>query len=270
MQILYNKGEEKRGEMVLSIDIGNSLIKFGLIDDALNPTVVKSVSSKNFRSCDEFYLIIQQLFDSSSLSDISSVISSVVPALTDSVYLAVKKLTGNNPFIIGSGTKTGFKIKIDFNNELGSDIVSNVSGAFEFFEAPTVIIDFGTATTIACVDDKNCVSGVIIVPGVGLFLESLTSNTALLSSVPIKHPDHLIGRNTAESIQSGIFYGNSSMIDGLLYKIKDQVFNGSDFNVIATGGYANQIIPFCNHPIKFVEHLTLIGSARLLFKNRNI
>ena len=99
--------------MVLSIDIGNSLIKFGLIDDALNPTVVKSVSSKNFRSCDEFYLIIQQLFDSSSLSDISSVISSVVTALTDSDYLAVKKLTGNNPFIIGSVTKTGFKIKID-------------------------------------------------------------------------------------------------------------------------------------------------------------
>ena len=251
--------------MELSTVIGNSYIKFALFDGERAISRF-SVSSRVHRSSDEYKLIINSFIgDHISRGDVtSSIVSSVVPSVTGYVVQALAAVIGKKPFVIGPGTRTGFRINIYDPSELGADIVSNVSAAKAVVPSPSVVIDFGTATTLAVINADGDLTGVIIHPGLKMCLRALASDTAMLNEVSLCDRHKLIGQNSEESIISGVINGHISMINGLLDSIKDEICkNGETLNVIATGKNASYIAPFCKENIKTEEDLTHMGNLLL-------
>ena len=260
--------------MLLAADIGNTSIKFGIFDllDISKPICTFSLSSDASRSSDEYEFFIRQLINlkipEASLS--SCVISSVVPSITHTVSSALKVICNSNPFIISSGTKTGFKIKIDSPSEFGADMVSNSAAALSVCDGPIVIADFGTATTLTVIDGSRNVLGSVIMPGLKVSMKALSVSAELLSSVSLNKPKNLIGKNTEDSVQSGVINGSVFMIDGFIRNIRETVCaDGSKLSLIATGGLSNVITPHLRNKFTPIDDLTLIGAAVLYKINRN-
>ena len=255
--------------MELSTVIGNSYIKFALFDGELAVSRF-SVSSKAVRSSDEYKLIIRSFIgDHIANGDVdASVVCSVVPSVTDSVIRALTDVIGKKPFVIGPGTRTGFKIKIYDPSELGADIVSNVAGAKALVRPPFAVVDFGTATTLAVVNTDGDIAGVIIHPGLKLCLKALSLNTALLNEVSLDDRRKLIGQNSRESIVSGVINGHISMINGLIESVKDEICKGGEaLSLVATGKNAAYIAPFCKENMRIEEDLTHSGNLLLYRSN---
>ena len=257
--------------MILTIDIGNTNIKFGVFDGSEDKMCCRfQISSSAVRTCDEYILLIKSFIREQSVDGAftGSVISSVVPSLTVPVSDAFSKITGRKPFIIGSGTKTGFPINIDVQSELGSDIVSNVSAALSKFSAPLAVVDMGTATTIAAVNSNGVLTGAVIAPGCGISLAALSENAALLFDVNAVRPKDIIGKNSAESICSGIYYGTVFMIDGFIREIRSKLCSHDNMklSLVATGGNSD-ILDSCRNKFCKDPDLTLKGAARLYYKN---
>jgi len=257
--------------MVLAVDIGNSYIKFAVFDETDAVRSFFSISSYPLRSADEYRLLIKQFLceDDTDISLECAVISSVVPSITLPISNAVSRLTGKRPFIIGAGTHTGFRIKINESSELGADIVSNVAAARTLYSNPIVIIDAGTATTLTAVDSNGDVIGTIIHPGIKICSDVLSRSAAQLTDVVLSYNNKLIGQNSTESIQSGLINGHSSMIDGLISKIRAQLCtDGTSLSIVATGDYAELVIPYCSEKIDIVGDLTMRGSIILYRMNK--
>ena len=255
--------------MELSVVIGNSYIKFALFDG--DTSVCRfSVSSRTPRSADEYKLIIRSFIgDNLDRGDVcASVICSVVPSVTNAVIRALADVTGKKPFVVGPGTRTGFRIRIYDPSELGADIVSNVAAAKALVPSPSLVIDLGTATTFAVTDKSGDMIGAIIHPGLKVCLKSLASSTAMLNEVSISDRHKLIGQNSEESILSGVINGHISMINGIIESVKNEVCkDGETLSVIATGQNAPSIIPFCKDNIKIEEDLTHMGNLLLYRSN---
>jgi len=259
--------------MLLSVDIGNSSVKFGIYDVSdisYNNLICKfKISSVAERSSDEYEVIIRSLL-LSKCADVKitrSVICSVVPSLTHVIYDALYAICGTAPFIIGTGTKTGFKIKTDNPSELGADMVCNTAAAVEIFEAPVIVVDMGTATTITYINENKEIEGSVIIPGVAVSLNALTDSAELLSKFSLKKPSSLIGKNTADSIMSGVFYSNLFTINSYIEQIMNKT-GAESANLVATGGISPHIIPYCEKKFKIIDDLTIYGAAVLYFKNR--
>ena len=263
--------------MILAIDIGNSSISVGLFDitkDRL-PCAVNDfkIKTKNYSS-DEYSLIIKDFLRDREINiDLitDSVISSVVPNLTDTLMSSAYSICSKKPFLISSGIHTGFGIKIKNPNQLGADIVSNVAAAITIVDPPAVIVDMGTATTITVIDENKNVIGTIITPGIGVALEALNNSAAQLDDISLEPKCELIGRDTRSSICSGIINGNIYMIDGFIRNIKEELgLKNSEkkLGLIATGGAANLIVPFTRNKFAYYSNLTLLGEALLYQKNR--
>ena len=258
--------------MLLAVDIGNSGIKFGVFD-ANDSSVVKyrfSISSKVSRTADEYELLIRQFLSIHNLCNVNHcVIASVAPSITNSIYNAVRNICSEAPFIIGSGTHTGFKIRIDDPSELGADIVSNAAAALSLANGPSVVADLGTATTLTAINRNAELIGSVIIPGAGLSLDALSDTAELLNKVSFKRPKNLIGTNSADSITSGVINGNIFMIDGFIRNLREQLCaEGEKLALIATGGYCNAIIPHCRNKFQIVDDLTLIGASLLYRRNK--
>ena len=258
--------------MLLAVDIGNSSIKFGVFDinDLSGIKYRFSISSSTSRTADKYELLIRQFLLINNSPKINHcVISSVAPSITHSVYNAASKISSKMPFFIGSGTRTGFKIRIDDPCELGADMVSNAAAALNITNGPIVIADLGTATTLTAINRNNELIGSIIIPGAGLSMNALSDTAELLNKVSFKRPDKLIGTNSADSITSGVINGNIFMIDGFVRNLREQLCDEDiKLSLIATGGYCNTIIPHCRNKFKIIDDLTLIGAALLYIKNK--
>lgn len=256
--------------MIIAADIGNSNIKFGIFDGSAEKLICSfSVSASAERTADEFLLTIKSFLSDASVdcSFEGSVISSVVPSITTILQKTFTTLCNRDPLIVGAGIKTGFKISIDVQSEMGADIVSNVVESFNAVSAPFAVVDMGTATTISVVDRNNTLIGAIIAPGCGISLKALSDNAALLCDVSLNKPTDIIGKNSLESITSGIYNGNIYMIDGFLRDIRAKVCkDGEKLGLVATGGYTSMLDSSRN---KFCidDKLTLRGAARLYYNN---
>lgn len=253
--------------MILAIDMGNTNIVIGCIDDkqiyfveCLSTDLVKTELEYaiGFKTVLELYKI--------NVKDIKGVIiSSVVPQLTSIIKCAAKKIVGIIPLIIGSGIKTGLNILMDNPKQLGSDLVVDAVAGLNEYEAPLIIIDMGTATTLSVVDkNKNYIGGLIL-PGVITSLDSLVSKTSQLSRISLDAPKKIIGKNTIDCMKSGIIQGNASCIDGMIERIEEEL--GYSTTVIATGGLANVIIPYCKKKIIIDDKLLLKGLKVIYDKN---
>lgn len=253
--------------MILAIDIGNTNITLGGYAD--NKIQFISRLATDLRRTADQYAV--ELYDLMRLAGFSatdtegSVIASVVPSVGTAIAGAVKKLTNTTPIVLGPGVKTGVNIKIDNPAQLGADLAAGAAGAIDKYPMPAIIIDMGTATTLSVMDKNGAFVGGVIAAGIGLTLNALTSNTALLSAIPIEAPKNTIGKNTVECMQSGLVLGTAAMIDGMVSRIEAEI--GQECTVVATGGRASQIIPYCKREMHLDDNLLLDGLIKIYYKN---
>ena len=252
--------------MILAVDIGNTNIVVGFLEKTNIIASGRVATDRNKTSVD--FLIQLKLMLSIYSIDINklegSILSSVVPELTNELEIAMEKLLSKKPFIIGPGLKTGLNIKIDNPKSLGADRVCDAVCLIEEYETPAIIIDMGTATTISVVDKNNNHIGGKIIPGIRTSLDSWSSHASQLPPISLEKPRNLIGKNTIDCMNSGIIYGNASMIDGLIDRIKEEI---GDVKVIATGGLAKLVIPYSKHEITYDPDLLLKGLYYIYKKN---
>ena len=254
--------------MLLTADIGNTNIKFGIFDEmALIRTL--TVSCDKAKTADEYGVELYSLIRVMGIhrDDFDGcIISSVVPLITERIDRAVRDILGVEPMIVGPGIKTGLNIRIDDPSTLGADLVVACVAANAIQKGPKIVISMGTATAWCVIDKNDSMIGVPIAPGVAVSLEALTKNTALLQSVAFKAPSSVIGKNTDKSIRAGIVWGTVCMIDGMIDKIEKEL--GEECAIIATGGLANTIIRYCDHEIEIKENLILEGLRLIYERNK--
>ena len=254
--------------MILAIDIGNTNIVIGCIRDE-DILFVERLSTDSTKTVLEYAISFKNVLEMYRLdpADIhGSIISSVVPPVTNIVRDAARKITGQDVVIIGPGVKTGINILMDNPAQLGSDLVANAVAGIAEYKAPLIIIDIGTATTISVVDKKQNYIGGMILPGIRVSSDSLTSRTSQLPRISVEAPKKLIGTNTIDCMKSGLIYGNASCIDGMIRRIEGEL--GEKATVIATGGLAGCIIPHCLEDIIIDDALLLKGLKLIYQKNR--
>lgn len=194
--------------------------------------------------------------------DNSITVSSVVPELNAVMASILKKQTGIAPhFVTYDDVARFMAIDVDEPHKVGIDRLVDALGTVALYGAPAIIIDMGTATTVGIVDSRSAFIGGMIMPGINTSLRALQSRASLLPAVEVEAPPSLIGRNTIHCMQSGIVYGNACMTDGIIDRISRQY--DCDFTVVATGGMAKVIVPYCLHPIVIDPLIQLRGLYRL-------
>ena len=194
------------------------------------------------------------------------IISSVVPPVFNSVKTGVIKVIRKQPMVVGPGLKTGLNIHMDVPSQVGSDRIVIAVAALAEYEAPMILMDLGTATTIEVVEPNNMYLGGIIFPGVRVSLDALTSRTAQLPGISLDKPKHVIGKNTVDCMRSGMMYGTAAMLDGLVERIEAEL--GHKSTLIATGGLAQFITPLCKREIILEKDLLLKGLNVIYKKNK--
>ena len=253
--------------MILAIDIGNTNIVIGCTEQE-KIHFVERVSTNISKTELEYVVEFKILFElyHINMKDITGcIISSVVPPLTNIVRTTVEKLLHISPLIVGPGVKTGLNILMDNPGQVGSDLIVNAVAGLKYYGAPIILIDMGTATTISVVDDKKNYIGGMILPGVKVSLESLVNRTSQLPRISLEAPKKLIGTNTIDCMKSGIIMGQAACLDGMIMRIRDEL--GYSANVVATGGLAGCIVPYCKEEIVYDNELTLRGLDIIYRKN---
>ena len=255
-------------KMLLTADVGNTNIKLGIFDgDRLAYKLRFSTNDKMTR--DEFAVELYtffQIYDIAYQNIDGSIISSVVPNVTQPLQEAIEIVTGVRSLIIGPGLKSGMALHIDRPETLGGDLVCGCVGALEQYGGPVIVVFMGTATVITYVDENSVYRGGIIAPGVGISLDALTSRGALLPAVELQAPKKAIGTNTADCIRSGVVNGTACMLDGMLDRFMEEA--GKQCKIVATGGLAPRIIQACRHEIAFEENIILYGLKSIYRRNR--
>lgn len=254
--------------MLLAIDIGNSNVVIGCIQGDKIIRVFRMVTDA-LKTEDEYAAGIAGIFAFNGIDShefVGAAISSVVPPLTNVFREAVKRLTGLTAFVVGSGVKTGLNILIENPAELAADMVCSAVAASTKYPTPIFIIDMGTATKVTVIDKSGAYIGGAICPGVALSANAMTMGASLLPKVPIEAPKKAINGVTVDAMKSGIVFGAAAMVDGMLDRFKAEL--GMEPTIIATGGLADRIIPYCRAEITLDDNLILDG-LRILYEKNN-
>jgi type III pantothenate kinase len=255
--------------MVLAVDIGNSNIVLGCFENE-KIHFIERLSTNQNSTVLEYTVLIKNILELNDLSHLSfqgGIISSVVPSVTNTVREAMIRLTKKPVMVVGPGIRTGLKIMLDNPAQLGSDRVADAVAAVHEYPCPLIIIDMGTATTISAIDrDKNFLGGMII-PGLRVSLDSLTTRTSQLPKISLDPPKKVIGSNTVDCMKSGIIYSTAASIDGVVERIEEEM--GEQCTVISTGGLARKIIPYCKRDIIIDDQLLLKGLMLIYHKNKS-
>lgn len=255
--------------MLLVIDIGNTSIAFGVYNGKELAAHFRMGTLKD-RGVDEYTVFLRCLLSSKgiSLSDIKDgIISCVVPPLLETMKEVCKGCFGMTPLVVGDDLDAGMPILYDNPKEVGADRIVNAAAGYDKYRQSLIIIDFGTATTFDCVSQRGEYLGGAISPGIAISAEALFQRTSKLPKVDISRPQTAIGKNTVASMQSGLFFGYVSLVEGMVKRIKDEMKDNP--LVIATGGLADLV----SHETKVIEHvepfLTLEG-LRLIFERHGM
>lgn len=253
------KNREESNFMILALDIGNTNIVFGCLDDK-NIYFTSRLKTDTFKTEDEYAVNFKCLLELNKidLTEITGcIISSVVPPLNNIIKTALNKITDKNVLLIDSKIKTGLKLKMDEPKKLGGDLIVDAIAAINEYPRPLVIFDMGTATTVSVIDSHDNYIGGMIFPGLKISLEALSKKTSQLPHIDIDSPDKLIGSNTIDCMKSGIINGTASMIDGLAERIECEL--GEKVNVIITGGLSSIVSGYCKHSVIHDNNLLLKG-----------
>ena len=253
--------------MILTIEIGNSTITLGGVERSEIRFECR-INTDRVKTSDTYCIDLKTLFEIYGI-DMASIegviISSVVPQVLNSVRTAIRKLLNTEPLVVGPGLKTGLDIRLENPGQMGADLVAADVAALSEHKPPLIVIDMGTATTMAVLDPNGAHLGGCVCPGVKISLEALTGNTSLLPGIQLDSPKQALGRNTADAMRSGVMFGTASMLDGMIDRFRAET--GWDFTIVATGGLAKHIVPLCHNEIVYDRHLIIKGLARLYRDN---
>ncbi len=258
--------------MLLVIDVGNTQTVVGLYDagDRSHQLVDHwRLATHADRTSDEHLLLLRQLLETRGLelrTDVRGVaISSGVPSVTFELRRMCERYLAVEPVVLGAGVRTGMAVLYDNPKEGGADRIANAVGAYDLYGGPTIVVDFGTATTFDVISERGEYLGGAIVPGIEISLDALFGRAAALRQVELVEPRSVIGKTTVESIQSGALYGYASLVDGMCERIEEHI---GEATVIATGGLAGLLTPITTS----IEHeepwLTLHGLRLVWEKNQ--
>ncbi len=249
--------------MLLTIDIGNTTIFFGVYDGDELKCHFRIATVKE-KTANEYGEDFSNLFgDKSKIS--AAIISCVVPSLVPVFNRMVKDYFGVEARFV-EGTKVRFPIFYDNPKEVGADRIVNAVAVYHLYGGPAIVVDFGTATTFDVISEKGEYLGGAIAPGIGICVEALWTKTALLPKVEVVKPKTVIGKNTVESIQAGIFYGFVGQVDEIITKIKEEL--NIEPKVVATGGLAELISSESRYIQSVAPFLTLKG-LQIIYKVKN-
>ncbi|MCB1256472.1 MAG: type III pantothenate kinase [Microthrixaceae bacterium] len=258
--------------MLLVIDVGNTQTVVGLYEAGGQGRELVDhwrLATRSDATSDELAITLGHLLatvDMDMASDITGVaISSGVPALTFELRAMCERYLEIDPVILGTGVKTGMPVLYDNPREVGADRIANAVGAFDLYGGPTIVVDFGTATTFDVISASGEYMGGAIFPGIEISMDALFGRAAALRRVELSEPRSVIGKTTAESVQSGAIYGYSAMVDGMCERIQEEL---GDATVISTGGLASLIGPNTESVEQEEPWLTLHGLRLIWEKNR--
>ncbi len=256
--------------MLLVIDVGNTNIVLGAMEGG--EVIEQWRISTSRRTTDEVGLVLLQLLSHRGVAPASVegvIISCVVPSLLFNLTKACRRYLDTDPMIVGSGIKTGMRVRTDNPREVGADRVVNAVAAAHRWGTPVVVVDFGTATTFDCVNAKAEYVGGAIAPGLAISAEALFQQTSKLPKVEVGQPRRAIGTSTVASMQSGLFHGYVGLVDHLAAVCKAELGEqGVDrVQCVATGGFSNLIGRACKEVDEVDEHLTLRGLWLLWERN---
>ena len=253
--------------MILAVDIGNTNIVIGGIQD--NEILFEArLRTESTKTSDEYCIDLKMILDihTVDIQNVSgSIIASVVPQVLNSMKTAIKKLCGIQSLVIGPGIKTGLNIRVENPAQTGADLVVASVAALRLHKPPLIVVDMGTATTMVVLDESGALIGGCICPGVKISLDALTRRTALLPGLQLDQPKRAIGRNTVDCMRSGTIIGAAAMVDGMVQRMEEEL--GCRTTVIATGGIARFVIPYCKTPVIYERNLILKGLAALYREN---
>ncbi len=254
--------------MLLAIDIGNTHVVLGLYQEKELLSSFRLQSDKN-RTVDEFALEVLALISSRGVAatDIEQIIiSCVVPALSRVFTKLSTKYFGIEAQVVGPGIKTGMVISVDDPRMVGADRIVNAVATKERWGTPAVVVDFGTATTFDVISANGVYDGGLIAPGLLISAQALFDRAALLFTIELKKPGKVIGKNTHDSMLSGIIYGYVGLVDGILERLMEEL--GQETKVVATGGLSRII----SEESRFIQEvdpdLTLEGLRIIAELNR--
>ncbi len=254
--------------MLLAIDVGNTNIVMGLYQQQ-KLLMHWRINSDREQTEDQYGVLVRNLFyhsylDSEAIDDI--IISSVVPPITQILTRMSKKFMNIEPVVVGPGIKTGMNVLYDNPKEVGADRIVNAVAAYEKYGGPLVIVDFGTATTFCAISENGDYLGGAISPGITISTNALFEQAAKLPRVELTKPAQLIGKNTVNSMQSGIFYGFIGQVDGIIKHMKEE-FEKTP-KVVATGGMAYLVYPESETMDILNSYLTLEGLRIIYERNK--
>ncbi len=253
--------------MLLAIDIGNTQVALGVWDGENWPHQWRLRTIHN-QTSDEYGTVLTTLLREADLSDqITAVIlSSVVPPLTRTFRQLSRDYLHLVPIVVDSRLDTGVVIRTDHPEEVGADRIVNTVAAYHEFPGPSIVIDIGTATTFDVVSSAGELLGVAIAPGLGLAADALSSRAAQLPQVPLEAPQHAIGRNTVEAMQSGLILGYASLVDGMVERLlAEHPDDPQTVTIIGTGGLISAVAPHTRSINHIAPALTLNG-LRLIYE----
>lgn len=254
--------------MILAIDVGNSNIVIGCIDDDKIVFTTRHSTDRE-KTEDEYALTLMGMFDFFNIDPKQiegSIISSVVPQLRRAMRFAIEKVTGKAPLVVRHDMSIGMKIDMDIPSQLGSDLIVDAVAAISKYPTPIMIFDMGTATTLSVINEDKTYIGGMIMPGLQMSMDALSSRTSQLPRISLEAPNRLIGKNTVCCMKSGAIYGSASMLDGIIDRVEEEL--GQKATVIATGGLIEEVIPHCKHQIKMEPDLMLWGLKIIYEKNK--
>lgn len=251
---------------LLVVDAGNTNIVLGVYRGDELASSWRLATARE-RTADEYGILARQLVgDALHASLEGAIVASVVPPLNSALTFMIQKYFGIDAMFVEPGVKTGIAIHVDNPLEVGADRIVNCAAAHHAYGGPTVIVDFGTATTFDVVTADAAFVGGVIAPGLNISAEALFARAARLTRVDIRRPDNVIGTNTVANMQSGIYFGYLGLVDGILARIKREVPDVK--HVIATGGLATLFKDESEHIDEVDTDLTLRGLKIIYDRNR--